>query len=76
LRVFADAAHNAVPTAVARRVGTVAGKGETATPAMEVKTTRNVSLDLDSWVYIFGKVEAVRAGEGRYAESGTGGELN
>ena len=47
--MFADAEHNAVPTAVARRVGTLAGKGEMATPAAEVKTTRNVSRDLDSW---------------------------
>ena len=47
--MFAEAEHNAVPTAVARRVDTVVGKGEMATPAMDVRTTRNVRRDLDSW---------------------------
>lgn len=46
---FADAQHIAVPMAVDNKIGTVVGKGDSATPDIAVRTTRKLSRVLDSW---------------------------
>ena len=48
LKELAEAEHKAVPMAVERRMGTVVGSGERATPHIEVSMTRTVSRDLES----------------------------
>ncbi|TFY80437.1 hypothetical protein EWM64_g3571 [Hericium alpestre] len=48
LSVLAEATQNAVPTAVERSTGTLAGRGETATPDMAVRMTRMARRDLES----------------------------
>lgn len=49
--MFAEAEQRAVPSAVERRTGRVAGDGERATPDMAVRTTRTESFDFESWRY-------------------------
>jgi len=51
LRVLAEAEQRAVPSAVDKRTGRVAGDGERATPDMAERTTRTESFDFDSWRY-------------------------
>lgn len=51
LRALAEAEQSAVPSAVERRTGRVAGAGERATPDMADRTTRTESFDLDSCRY-------------------------
>jgi hypothetical protein len=51
--VFAEAEQSAVPTAVDKRVGTVACKGDRATPDIAVNTTRRLRRDLESSAYSF-----------------------
>lgn len=46
--MFAEVEHRAVPTAVDKRIGTVAGSGDKATPDIAVKTTKIVKRDLAS----------------------------
>lgn len=48
--VFADAEHSTVPSAVESRIGRVVGNGESATPDIEVRTTRMVRFDFASWL--------------------------
>lgn len=48
LKVFAEAEHSAVPKAVESKTGIVAGRGDSATPDMAVKTTRIDSRALES----------------------------
>jgi len=48
MRELAEAEQRAVPTAVERRMGTVVGRGESATPDIAVRTLRTVRRDFES----------------------------
>jgi hypothetical protein len=75
LKVLAAAEHKVVPSAVERSTGMLTGSGESATPDIAVRTTRNVSRVFASWEYILRVRPTVNGGTGLYipTEDDSGG---